>query len=121
VIIFAGLSDDSCDALTQRFPSKRIERVSTSSEVDRLPRDGAPLKAHPLIWGRDRIGIGLLSALRGRSNIVFEDDRSPIEYLPSQSEHLVVCEEGDDLSQVIAAAPASVSSLKWPRPTPSRS
>jgi hypothetical protein len=102
VIVFAGLPADASDALAY-LPSKQIQRVLTSSDVDRLPRDGTPLNVPPLMWGRDRIGIGLLKALGLRSNIVFADSPSPIEHVPSKSGHLVVCEDGDDLSQVIAA------------------
>ena len=103
MIVFAGLSGNSCDALAQRLRSRRIERVSTSGDLERFPRDGPPLKTRPLTWGRDRIGVGLLSALRSRSTIVFTNGPSPIEHVPSKSGHLVVCEEGNDLSQVIAA------------------
>jgi hypothetical protein len=51
----------------------------------------------------DRIGIGLLKALRAGSNIVFEEKYSPIDVVASKTEHLVVCEEGEDLAQIIAA------------------
>jgi hypothetical protein len=61
------------------------------------------LRPDPLIWGRDRIGIGLLKALRSRGDILFADDPSPPEHVPPKSDHLVVCEDGNDLSQVIAA------------------
>ena len=56
-----------------------------------------------LEWGKDRIGIGLLKALRARRSIVFNDNPSPAELIPPKSGHLVVCEEGDDIAQVIAA------------------
>jgi hypothetical protein len=55
------------------------------------------------VWGRDRIGIGLLKAMRLRTTLGFTDSPSPIEHVSSKSGHLVVCEEGDDLAQVIAA------------------
>jgi hypothetical protein len=41
--------------------------------------------------------------LRARTSIAFEDLPSPVENVPSKSAHLVVCEDGDELSQVIAA------------------
>lgn len=106
LVLLAGLSDDSCDALTNCFRPRlrsKIKRISKSREVDSLPREGVPLTSPPLMWGRDRIGVGLLKALRFRSNIVFSDSPSPIEHVPPKSDHLVVCEDGDDLSQVIAA------------------
>lgn len=102
-IIFAGPSEDSHKALLTHLPAKRVTTVSTSGEVDSLPRDGKPLKPIPLGWGRDHIGIGLFRALRARTGIVFADTLSPIDPVPSKSGHLVVCEDGNDLSQVIAA------------------
>jgi len=45
----------------------------------------------------------MLKALRAKSGIVFEDRPSSSEPVASKSAHLVVCEEGDALSQVIAA------------------
>ena len=54
-------------------------------------------------WGNDRIGVGLLKALRARKTLVFEDRPSPYEWVASKSKHMVVCEEGEVLSQVIAA------------------
>lgn len=56
-----------------------------------------------LHWGRDRIGMDLLRALRAGQNLVFEDRASPYESVGSKSKHMVMCEEGEELSQVIAA------------------
>lgn len=103
LVVFAGLSEKSCEALMRRLPSMPVESVSTWHDVQRLMKNKVQLKSDPLIWGRDRIGLGLLKALRFRRSIVFEDAASPIENVPSRSGHLVVCEEGNDLSQVIAA------------------
>jgi hypothetical protein len=44
-----------------------------------------------------------LKALRAGQMITFEDRPSPYEWIQSKSKHIVVCEEGEDLSQVIAA------------------
>ena len=104
-IFMTGLSDKTYDALTARFASPlkaRTQRVSTTEEIVRLS-DPARFKGAPLKWGKDRIGIGLLKALRARRSIVFTDEPSPAEAVPSQSDHLVVCEQGDELAEVIAA------------------
>jgi len=45
----------------------------------------------------------LLKALRASRNIVFTDNPSPGDHANRKSAHLVVCEDGDDLAQVIAA------------------
>lgn len=64
-----------------------------------IAADSAP---DTLTWGRDRIGVGLLKALRGRQQIVFRDEPSSDEYLSSRGEHIVICEEGEEISQIIA-------------------
>ena len=102
-IIFAGLSDDAAAAMLGHLPSKKVKRVTSPSDVQALSRVGQPPKTPPIVWGRDRIGIGLLKALRTRTSIEFTSDPSPIESVPPKSEHLVVCEEGEELSEVIAA------------------
>jgi hypothetical protein len=122
-ILLAGLSDESCDALTKLFTPRlrsKIKRIATSRDVDSLPREGSPLTSSPLMWGRDRVGVGLLKALRSRSKIVFSDNPSPNNHVPPKSDHLVVCEDGDDLSQVIAAnyAFAYISSPKLTNRSP---
>ncbi len=111
VILLAGLPDASCEAISSHFVpvlKARLERVKNLSDVDRLHRrdlyrQDLPFKRPPLQWGRDRIGVGLLKALRGRSRIVFSDNPSPTDNVSPKSDHVVVCEEDDGLSQVIAA------------------
>lgn len=103
-IFLTGLPDDAFQALTTRFTSRlksKIQRVSNEGEIDALWTDRSANSN--VVWGRDRIGLGLLKALRAGSGIVFEDKPSPNEAVPSKSLHLVVCEEGDELAQVIAA------------------
>jgi hypothetical protein len=101
-VFLAGLADTSADALTQKLPRGRSIRVHAADDLAGFAVEGTALDA-PLIWGRDRIGVGLLQALRARRSIVFEDRTSPKGYVPPKQDHLVVCEEGDDLAQVIAA------------------
>jgi hypothetical protein len=105
LIFMTGLSDKVFDALTARFagPLKAaIRRISTAEEIERLG-DPERFKRPPLRWGKDRIGIGLLKALREQRSIVFVDEPSPVEAVPSKSGHLVVCEQGEPLAEVIAA------------------
>jgi hypothetical protein len=100
-----GVSDKPYDGLTARFAGPLralIRRISTAEQIERLANP-AWFKGPPLAWGEDRIGIGLLKALRARRSIVFADGPSPGESVPSKSGHLVVCEQGDDLAEVIAA------------------
>ena len=89
-IFMTGLSDKAFDALTARLASPLkplIRRISTMEEIDRVSNP-ARLKKPPLTWGNDRIGIGLLKALREQRSIVFTDDPSSVETVPSKSGHL---------------------------------
>ena len=102
-IYLLGLSDSTVDAIVAGFAPFNRSKIKRSLASD---RDGSARMAGevaPLVWGRDRIGIGVLKALRARSGIIFADRPSSTESVASKSAHLVVCEEGDALSQVIAA------------------
>src|SRR5258708_2686518 len=105
VAVMAGLSDESFGAMSvslSRHRKMSCLRVFDQDDLNRLPVI-KPRINKPLEWGRDRIGIGLLKALYDRCAIVFGDDPSPNEGVPSNSGHFVVCEDGEELSQVIAA------------------
>jgi hypothetical protein len=102
IIVIAGVSDESYRLLVQKINSKRIKRVRESNEIEQLPLR-TTVSSHPLVWGKDRIGVGLLKALRAQSQIVFSELSSPTENVATLSGHLVVCEEGEELSEVIAA------------------
>ena len=100
----AGLSDDAFASLSLSLQSNKnlsCLRISSSRDIARLAAAGGERKT--LMWGRDRIGAGLLKALRAQLHIQCEDRPSPYEWVPSKGGHIVVCEEGEELSQVIAA------------------
>lgn len=101
-VVLAGLPPDALSAMTSALPSGYV--VS--------PRDNAAIKSllpvavrakTPLLWGRDHIGLGVLRALRAGKCIAFDDRVSDTTPVNTRSGHLVVCEAGDDLSEVIAA------------------
>jgi hypothetical protein len=100
-VFMVGLSDDACNALTQSLasnPNVTCHHISSSNEIGDWKSGRETLN-----WGRDRIGVGLLKAMRAGQNIVFEDRPSPYEWVAAKNKHIVVCEEGEELSQVIAA------------------
>ena len=66
-----------------------------------LSKEMTPLHS-AITWGRDRVGVGLLKALYARAGISFSDGPSPMENVPPKADQVVVCEEGEALSQVIA-------------------
>lgn len=103
VIFFAGLTNTTCDKFKPYFPSSRCFRVANVSELRHAPHGLAMRSRKVLTWGKDRIGVGLLNALRTKSEIEFTDTRSPDGMFFSECGHLVVCEEGNELAQVIAA------------------
>jgi hypothetical protein len=104
VIYLAGLPDKTIAEIASGFMSRHkslLQRIATAEDLNRISGDQSGLP--PVTWGHDRLGIGLLKALRAKTGIIFEDRPSPIESVPSKSEHLVVCEYGNELSQAIAA------------------
>jgi hypothetical protein len=102
-IIFAGLDDATCYKFNSHFPAKLCHRISNISDLQQAPQDLKMRSRPTLTWGKDRIGIGLLIALRKRQPIDITDRKSPEETAAFRSDHLVVCEDGHDLEQVIAA------------------
>jgi hypothetical protein len=101
--IFAGLTDEECKGLATMIPAKRTVRIDSTEALEGFIAATARNDLDTIGWGRDRIGIGLLKAFGAKAYIRFEDSESPREALPLKSDHLVVCEQGEDLSEVIAA------------------
>jgi hypothetical protein len=96
----AGIGAEGSAALSQSLQSISGIDIQTVgwNDVPRLAPDRPVLR-----WGRDRLGIGLLRALRAGARLEFGDHESPRDSEKSAGGHLVVCEESEDLSQVIAA------------------
>ena len=101
--IFAGLTDEECKGLATMIPARRTVRIDGTEALEGFIAAAARNDLDTITWGRDRIGIGLLKAFRAKAYIRFEDSELPREALPSKSDHLVVCEQGEELSEVIAA------------------
>src|SRR6266702_2095232 len=100
----AGLPENALQGVRESLNARRnvpCIRISSPDDIaSAIPRTG---KRDVLTWGNDRIGVGLLKALRAGQEIVFEDRPSPYESIPSRSRHIVVCEQGEGISEVIAA------------------
>jgi hypothetical protein len=104
IAFMAGLPDDAFSALSKSLNSRRsvpCHRISVPTDIVPLAQQKSDREV--FVWGRDRIGVGLLKALRAGQNIRFDDTPSPYEWVASKSCHLVVCEDGEEISQVIAA------------------
>jgi hypothetical protein len=101
-VLLAGLADISADALMQKLPAERCLRIHAADDLSALGANKALLDA-PFVWGRDYIGVGLLQAMRERRSLTVTDQPSQRVFVSSLSDHLVVCEEGNEFAQVIAA------------------
>jgi hypothetical protein len=100
--LLAGLSDEAQQALADKLPVNNAKAVDFEN-VSGLSIDPKRVERPRLIWGRDRIGLGLLTALYSGQLIEFADKDSPCDAVPPKSGHLVICEAHQPLSEVIAA------------------
>ena len=62
--IFAGVGDITSTALSVGVPAHKTIHVRTAADISTLPLPVRKLDKEPLVWGKDRTGIGLLKALR---------------------------------------------------------
>ena len=93
-ILLAGPESEARNALRDKFPNKMTHVVENISDLERLGLAEKKYKGEPLKWGRDRIGLGLLQALRSGRPIEFSDKASLNVVVPSTTPNIVVCEEG---------------------------
>ena len=69
--IFAGLTDEERKGLATMIPAKRTVRIDDSEALEKFIAAGAKSGLDTTSWGRDRVGIGLLKALRAKTYIRF--------------------------------------------------
>ena len=103
LIIFAGVEQKVKDSFKRYFSDKIVEYVESIEDLKKIKEQPSMWSEQKLIWGDDNIGIGLLSALRQKKEIVFEQKASAYIVANPELEHIVVCEQGNELVQVIAA------------------
>ena len=105
-IVMANIPVEVAEKFADRFPSKMTFNISKvgphlCTDLGLQGRTGASLR-----WGRQDIGIGLLRALQKKLPIEFVDNPDEAmkgRYTSPQGDHLVVCDDSNELSQVIAA------------------
>jgi hypothetical protein len=101
-MLFAGLPDATCDMFS--FPRGTVvRRIHHADEVIAAGIANRRIHAEPLYWSRTHVGVGVLQALRSRRRISFAEMQPPRTSIDMDSSHIVVCEDGDAHSQVIAA------------------
>src|SRR5216683_762952 len=103
-IFLAGVTDESADALIQKLGKRRSFRIRSSDDLAAISTKRTKSN-RPFVWGNDRVGIGLLLALRKERQISFEDRPSERMNLSPKSDHLVVCEEGEELRNIAGDIP----------------
>lgn len=82
--LLAGLSDEAQQAMVDKLPVNSAKKVEVEN-VSGLSIDPKRVERPRLIWGRDRIGLGLLTALYSGQLIEFADTVSPRTAVPSKS------------------------------------
>lgn len=100
-VIISGLSKLQDGAMASHLPGALICRCE-ASEVKTLA-SASMLNKTRISWGQKNIGAGLLRALYAGRMIEFGDDGPTDSSTSRSSNHLVVCESGSPLSEVIAA------------------
>ncbi|CAD6552575.1 hypothetical protein ACFQ3P_06455 [Paraburkholderia sabiae] len=101
-IVLTGLSDVSTAAMSAKLPKNRVslcisDDIGSFATSERRGRE-------PLRWGHSFIGAGVLRALYEGRLIEFGDGAPTVAaYSPRTVDHLVICEAGEPLSEVIAA------------------
>ena len=100
-VIMTGLTDEQDAVLSKQLPVECITRC-TSQDVESFADAGRVTK-NSLRWGRTNIGAGLLRALYAGRLIEFCDEGPTEAATSGKLGHLVICEAGEPLAEVIAA------------------
>ena len=103
-IFLVGLEEEAIAKFKSKFPKNKQFPVATIEDL-KNGTHGLQLRTSGcLLWGKDKIGLGLLTALREKKEIQFGEIQNSSSCVAfPESDLLVVCEEGDALAQVIAA------------------
>ena len=100
--LLAGLCAEAEAIMLAQLPKASTATIEMDDVIG-LAHDSHVVDAIPLSWGKERLGIGLLKALYERRTLAITHEESPVGSVVSRSGHLVVCETGELLSEVIAA------------------
>ncbi|MYM28327.1 hypothetical protein GTP58_08320 [Duganella sp. CY15W] len=102
-VILGGCTERVRQSLDGHVPASLIKRVEAISEQWLTPAGIRLKKGTSVKVSRKNIGAGLLLALRTKRQLEFVDDEPEVRYVPPSAAHLVVCEDGNSLAQIIAA------------------
>lgn len=99
----AGLSDAAYNALSRSLNSRRTLPCPRISSAENIASIVPQRISREVLWGRDRIGVGLLKALRARQDIVFEDRPSPLNGSLPNPGIWSSAKKAKEISEMIAA------------------
>lgn len=102
-VILAGLANDATLPIVNRLPASLVTKIDSNEDARVELASSFDADRDKLVWGKTNIGIGLLKALRANVTISFDEDAECSSELSTKSGHLVVCEAGEPISQVVAA------------------
>lgn len=102
-VILIGLPDSAYNELANRFKSIPTYRVSTIDEFHKLPVYKPKPAGKVVSCSPNELGLGLFHALKTGQELHITSDSDSRPKTSYGSGHLVVCEDGEHLSQVIAA------------------
>jgi hypothetical protein len=103
-ILLVDLPQDTVATFSGMFPRSSTHQINSMGQISSIPLTDRRKAKGYLHWGRSRIGLGLLRALREGRQIVFDDNADYSDApIVSESGHLVVYEEDNQLAEVIAA------------------
>ncbi|WP_170529345.1 hypothetical protein [Ruegeria arenilitoris] len=100
-VVLTGLAVDQESELKAQLPPGVVD-CCLAPDVERLAKP-AILKKDGFKWGKEDIGVGLLKALYAGKRLVVEEGGPAGKSVARKSNHLVICEEGEPISEVVAA------------------
>lgn len=103
-VVLVDVPDLEAEHLSRQWPNGTFIQVRSQEQVEAALKGWTKRPKEELVWGRKNIGVGLLIARRSKKYLRINDGESPITTLVSNGEPLlIVCEDGDELAQVLAS------------------
>ena len=106
-VALVDLSSEQEQAMTKILPSNCIQTINAttlSATITYLEKKLKKVSTRStLAWGKSNIGIGLLKAMRNNQLLEINNDGKVETAELNEKKHLVVCEAGKPLSEIIAA------------------
>jgi hypothetical protein len=99
-LILAGLDKEAVDAIIRNVPPALKTIVLNADEYEKILGPEVPR----LIRRREQFGMATLEAMRKRVVLSFADDGAYSQPVSSPKGHVVACEVGHPMSEVIAAS-----------------